>query len=74
MIDLRDYETRYLINEGLSNIQNSFIQAMIEKNSYQLKGKLNPKGVSWYIAPLINAVNRVGNLAERQLLFSSLLV
>ena len=73
MIDLRDYETRYLINEGLSNIQNSFIQAMIEKNSYQLKGKLNPKGVSWYIAPLINAVNRVGSLAEKQLLFSSLL-
>ena len=70
---LKDYETRRLINVGLSNIENPYIKAMVAKNEYSLKGKVTPTGIAWYIAPAVNAVVRVGTAKEKETLFESLL-
>lgn len=73
MMDLRDFETHRLVEKGLNNIKNPFILAIVEKNDFSLKGRLNPHGVSFCISPVVNAVTRVGTLEEKDLLFQSFL-
>lgn len=73
VMPLKDYETRRLIDIGLSNIENPYIKAMVAKNEYSLKNKVTPTGVAWYIAPAVNAVVRVGTEKEKEILFNSLL-
>jgi len=68
MMDTRELENRYYINQGLKKIKNPFVQALIKKQSFSMK-RTNIKGIGWYIAPLINAVTRVGTVAERKDLF-----
>lgn len=71
MMSLKELETRYLINEGLLNINNSFLQALIAKQDYSIKSKLNPTTIGFYIAPLINAVTRIGTIKEREDMFKA---
>jgi len=73
VMELKDYETRRIVNKGLANIENPFIKAMVAKNEYSLKGRLTATGVAWYIAPAVNAVTRVGTNVEKQCLFESFL-
>jgi len=73
MMDLRSYETRQLINLGVKNIQNPFLSRFVEEQSYSLKGEVTPFGISFYIAPYINATIRMGTLDEKMLLFESML-
>ena len=73
MMDIRNYETKYLIKQGLTHIRNPFIKGMAEKNSYSLGSQLTPIGVAFYIVPLVNAVTRVGTQDEKELLFTSML-
>lgn len=73
MMDLRDFETHYFVQTGLSQLQNPFIKGMAEKNHYQLGGNPTPIGVAFYIVPLINSITRVGTLEEKTLLFESML-
>lgn len=73
MIPLLDYETRYLVDKGLAQIRNPLIKALCEKNSYQIGDTVTPFGVSFYIAPYLNAVVRVGTMEEKQLIFEALL-
>jgi single-stranded-DNA-specific exonuclease len=65
MMDLRDCETRRLIEKGLINLHNPFIKMMVAKNEFSLKGKLTPIGVAFYIAPSVNAVSRVGTVEDK---------
>ena len=73
MMDMRQLETRYFITEGLENVTNPFFKYLADKNEYSMKGEFNPHTVSWYIAPFINAVTRVGNYYDKQLVFESML-
>lgn len=73
MMDLRNYETKELINIGSQNIKNPFLYEFVEDQSYSLKGEVTPFGISFYIAPYINATIRVGSLEEKLLLFESML-
>ncbi len=73
MMDLRDFETHYFVQTGLSQLQNPFIKGMAEKNHYQLGDNPTPIGVAFYIVPLINSITRVGTLEEKTLLFESML-
>lgn len=73
MMDLRDFETHYLVQEGLKNLENPFIKGMAEKNKFSLGEILSPIGVAFYIVPLINAITRVGTPEEKMLLFESML-
>lgn len=63
-------ENRYIIQTGLGNIQNEFLSALVEKQSFSLgSGPLTPIGVAFYIVPLINSMCRVGTLAEKERMF-----
>lgn len=74
MMSLQDFETRRLIEKGLSDIHNPFFKAMVEKNAYSLgSGDITPIGIAFYVAPYINAVTRVGSQEEKRVLFESML-
>ena len=73
MMDLRNYETKELIDLGTSNIRNTFLKMFYEDQSYSMGGQITPFGISFYVAPYINATIRVGTQDEKMLLFESLL-
>lgn len=73
MVSLKDFETRRLITKGLNNIQNIFLDSMVERNRYSLGENLTPIGIAFYIAPYINATIRSGTVAEKLTLFESML-
>ena len=72
MMDLRTFETKYLVDKGLKSIKSSFFQIMHDKARYKI-GDLSPIGVAFYITPAINATIRVGTQEEKEILFKALL-
>ena len=73
VMQLTEYETRELITEGINNLKNPFVKAFVDKQQYSLRGNLTPFGISFYIAPYINAVIRMGTAEEKMVLFESML-
>lgn len=73
MMDMRNPETNYYISEGFKQVNNPFFLTLAEKNEFSMKGKFNPHSVAWYIVPFINAVTRVGDDADKLLVFESML-
>lgn len=71
MMELCDLETRYIVNEGLHNINNFGLNAMVDKQSYSMGNKITPTGIAFYIVPLVNALIRVGTQDEKRILFRS---
>ena len=70
-MSMKEYETQYYVQKGLQNIKNEFFKALIRKQEYSLKGKLNITEVAFYISPLINAVVRVGEMQDKVDMFKS---
>lgn len=66
-------ENRYIIHKGLKNIYNNGVKALVEKQAYSLKDidNITSMGVAFYIAPLVNALIRVGTPKEKEMLFLS---
>lgn len=73
MMDLRDYETKRLIDKGLNHIINPFVRTMINRDAFHFSNGITPIDVAFYIAPLVNAVTRVGTEEEKLVLFESML-
>ena len=75
VMDLRDYETRYIVKTGLSFVHNSLFKKICEMQEYQIvnHGGLSPFTVGWYIGPLVNAVTRSGTQEEKLLFFEAML-
>ena len=86
MMSLRSIETKTLIFEGFKekNIKNPFIYHMIQKNEFALKKPdykpsdknglmITPMGSAFFIAPLVNAIVRSGEMDEKELVFNSML-
>lgn len=73
MVDMREFETRHLIIKGTTNITNPFIKALVERQAYSMKDGVTPSALGFYIAPIINAIIRVGEPEEKILLFSAML-
>lgn len=71
MMSVLSLENRYIIHIGFSNIQNYFFQALCEKQSFSMGGKVNPISVAFYITPLINAMIRTGTTEEKQRCFEA---
>ena len=85
MMDLRSFETRYLITKGFKkeNIRNPFIDYMIDKNNFPLSksdyvsanedSACTSIGAAFFIVPLINAITRSGTMEEKEIIFKSML-
>ena len=69
MGSLLEIENRYIIKNGLENINNYFFKVLIEKQSYSMGGEVTPITVAFYIVPLVNAMIRVGTMEEKERLF-----
>ncbi len=76
VMDRTTAETNYLMMEGLSCINNKGFQVLLESQSFSLKEKasfpwtgLGPIDIAFYIAPLINAITRVGSITEKETMF-----
>lgn len=73
MMSLTELETRTVAIKGLSNEKNIFVKHFHQVQNYSIGNKLTPIGVSFYIAPSINAVHRVGTFEEKKLIFDAML-
>lgn len=71
MMNLKSEETRYYVYEGIKNITNPFIKALIEDNGYDLGGKFNIEKIGWTIAPKINGVIRSGSMEDKINMFKA---
>ena len=73
VMDMRSFETRYLVNKGLSQIVNDGLKGLIDKKSFDIGGRLNVHAIEWFIAPLINSVCRFGTQEDKEVLFLALI-
>ena len=73
MMDMRNFETKHLIQKGLTRIENPFFKALVERQAYSIGETVTPIGVAFYIAPLINATIRVGTQTEKEVMFKAML-
>ena len=76
VMDKTNPETNYLITSGLQSINNKGFMTLLESQAYSLKDKaiypykgLNSIDIAFYIAPLINAITRVGTYEDKIALF-----
>lgn len=61
--------TRYLVDNGLKNINSKLFQTLLEAQSYSTKGIVSIHNIAWYISPILNSSIRIGSYEERTLLF-----
>lgn len=61
-----DEEVLYYLSRGLEDLENKQLKSLVESNSYSIGDELTAEGISFFIAPNINAVFRVGTEEERQ--------
>lgn len=84
MGSMLELENRYIVKEGLKNINNKLLWALMEKQAYSITGiigptreqlieAMNPISVAFYIVPLVNAMIRVGTMEEKKRLFEAFL-
>ena len=69
VMDMRSFETRYLTDLGLLNINNKCFKALIDAQNYSMNGKVNIHNIQWYITPILNGMIRIGSQEENELLF-----
>lgn len=69
VMDMRSFETRYLTNLGILNINNKCFKALVNAQDYSMGGKINIHNVQWYITPILNGMIRIGSPEEKELLF-----
>jgi single-stranded-DNA-specific exonuclease len=72
-MDMREIENRAFSYYGLHIIYNAFLKAIVSKQSFSLKrsNNISPTGVSFFIAPLINSIVRVGTPNEKERMFGA---
>ena len=74
VMSLASFETKELIKEGLQDgFVNPFLNRLVEKSAYQIKGDLTPQAVAFYVVPYINAVVRSGTQEEKEVVFKAML-
>lgn len=69
VMDMRECETRYYVDLGLSKIRSKLFKALIKKQSYSMNGVVNITSVQFYVTPILNSMIRVGSAEDKDLLF-----
>ena len=82
MGSMLEMENRYIVETGLSMpyIKNDFLKCLLNTRAYSITGKqgaswkeivekTNAIAIAFYIVPLVNAMIRVGTMAEKERLF-----
>lgn len=71
MMDLHSKETRHLVYKGIANVNNAFLQALIEHNKFDLDGKMNIEKIGWVLSPKLNGTIRSGSFAEKSKMYKA---
>ena len=73
IMDLRECETKHLVDIGLKNIKHPLLKAFLKKQSFSIPNIERPTmtNISFYITPMINAMIRLGKFEEKDLLFKA---
>jgi single-stranded-DNA-specific exonuclease len=69
VMDIRNSQTRYYIEEGIKNIKNKFLLALAKAQEFSTKGIINIHTISWYWTPILNSMIRIGSMEDRDLVF-----
>lgn len=69
VMSMKNFQTRYYVNQGLENIQNKFLLAIMKAQEFSTKGIWNIFNVAWYLVPPINSMIRIGSLEDKDILF-----
>lgn len=72
-MDLRECETKHIVNVGLKNIKHPLLKSVLNKQSFSIKDVENPTitDISFYVTPLLNAIARIGTQEEKDLMFKA---
>ena len=73
VMDIRNFETRYFINQGISSFKNKFLVALAKAQEYSMNGEITVHNIAWYISPVLNSITRIGTLEERELVFRAMI-
>lgn len=73
MMNIKNFETHYIIKDGLQRIRNPFFVEMMNRQKYQFEGGITPIGIAFYIVPYINAMTRSGTMEEKLLVLEAML-
>lgn len=69
-MDTRSLDNNAIIKNGLANINNEMLRALLLQQDYKincnLKSSPNKIDIAFYVAPLINAVIRSGTIKEKE--------
>ena len=66
-------ENRYIMLYGFSHVKNYFFKCAIDKQAYSMNNEVTPISVAFYIVPMMNAMIRMGTMAEKERLFLGLI-
>lgn len=78
VMDRTNIETNYIMIEGLKNIRNGGLKALLKsvENTPSLKDRAKPPyigltavDIAFYVAPIINAITRIGSIKEKETMF-----
>lgn len=69
VMDIRNSQTRYYIEEGIQHIRNKFLVALGKAQEFSTKGITNIHTISWYWTPILNSMIRIGEIEDRDLVF-----
>ncbi len=75
MMSLLSLETKHLINKGYmpKRIKNPFIYYLWQKNIFKLGEHFTGFDSAFYLAPLVNCVQRSGTMEEKEILLKSMI-
>ena len=68
-MDLKSYETKRLVDKGLSNIKNKLFIALINKQEYSIGGEVTIQNIQFYLSPLVNGMIRSAGAEEKAMMF-----
>ena len=71
--------TRWLLHCGIEQMksgtnQNLFLRELLRCAAYSMQNEITVQGLAYYVAPLINAVIRLGDMEHKKLLFDAFCV
>lgn len=69
VMSIKNYQTRYYIENGMKNIRNKFLKALDKAQEFRTKGEINIHNIQWYWTPICNSMIRIGVYEDRDLLF-----
>lgn len=72
VMDMHSLETKRLCTKGLARIVNPMICALVEANSFNIKGEPTINDVQFYVVPMMNALIRVGNYEQKKRMFRAM--